>query len=208
MLVMEKLNPANPIVIGQDETRRGVDIHVRIVSPAVLYTYEKWEVVSTKTQCCHDDPITGWRTCQDDMAPCNSGWAGWSRQTNDTWGCKEYKEVYPDPVDLGTLNVRAILTPGSRQWITTELARRYPGASVKQGDWTLIPPYGWQNYESMAGDTYVLDALLKGIPFMDPGTYEMWLVGRTKGTKYTAPEAFNYNAGTFDVSFIDTALIK
>ncbi len=208
-ILIEKIAPPNPVVVGQDPSKRGVDVHVRIVSPAVIYTYEKWEVVSSETRCCHTDPNTGWKTCQDDKSPCDNGWTGWNRETTDKWGCKEYKETYPDPVDLGTLQVKAVLTAESRDWINNELARKYPGAKVRHPEWELIPLGGWARYESTGGDqVYTLEATVGRIQLEDPGYYDLQVSGRTKGTPYTAAVSFGWKGEPFDVVLIETALIK
>ena len=193
------------MVIGQDESRRGVDVHVRIVSPAVIYTYEQYELISYRTQCCHS--MGG---CKDaDYDGCRYGWEGWSRRTTQEWDCRQYRGTYADPVDLGTLQVRAVLTAESRAWIVDELALKYPGAKVRHPDWELIPEDGWAAHERIGGDkVYTLDATIRYIPFEDPGRYGMRVSGRTTGTPYTAAVPFNHNGGTFDVSLIETALIK
>jgi hypothetical protein len=204
-ILFEKLAPPNPVVVGQDESRRGVDVHVRIVSPAAIYTYEKYEVVSSKTECCHSRG-----GCKDeDYDGCTYGWEGWSKKTTEEWGCKQYKETYADPVDLGTLQVKAVLTAESRAWIANELAQKYPGAKVRHPDWEIIPEDGWAAHDGIGGDkVYTLDATIRYIPFEDPGRYEMLVSGRTTGTPYTEAVSFNYNGGTFDVFLIETALIR
>ncbi|MBN1137978.1 MAG: hypothetical protein JXM73_15415 [Anaerolineae bacterium] len=204
-ILFEKLAPPNPVVVGQDESKRGVDVRVRIVSPAVIYTYEKYEVVSFKTECCHS--MGG---CKDeDYDGCKYGWEGWSKKTTEEWGCKQYKETYADPVDLGTLQVKAVLTAESRAWIANELARKYPGAKVRHPDWEIIPKDGWAAHDGIGSDkVYILDAIVRYIPFEDPGRYEMLVSGRTTGTPYTQAVPFNYNGGTFNVFLIETALIK
>jgi hypothetical protein len=204
-ILFEKLAPPNPVVVGQDESRRGVDVHVRIVSPAVIYTYDKYEVISSKTECCHS--MGG---CKDEgYDGCTYGWEGWSKKTTEEWGRKQYKETYADPVDLGTLQVKAVLTAESRAWITNELARKYPGAKVRHPDWEIIPEDGWAAHDGIGGDkVYTLDATIRYLPFEDPGRYEMLVSGRTTGTPYTEAVSFNYNGGMFDVFLIETALIK
>jgi hypothetical protein len=204
-ILFEKLAPRNPVVVGQDESRRGVDVHVRIVSPAVIYTYEKHEVISSRTECCHS--MGG---CKDeDYDGCRYGWEGWSKKTTEQWGCRQYKETYADPVDLGTLQVRAVLTAESREWIANELAFKYPGAKVRHRDWEIIPEDGWAAHDGIGADqVYTLDATIRTIPFEDPGRYEMLVSGRTTGTPYTEAVSFSYDGGTFDVYLIETALIK
>jgi hypothetical protein len=49
----------------------------------------------------------------EDYDGCKYGWDGWSRKTTEKWGCVQYKEVYADPVDLGTFQVKALLTARS-----------------------------------------------------------------------------------------------
>jgi hypothetical protein len=204
-ILFEKLAPPNPVVVGQDESRRGVDVHVRIVSPAVIYTYEKYEVVSSETRCVHDSGTKK----SEDYDGCTYGWEGWSKKTTEQWGCKQYKETYADPVDLGTLQVKAVLAAESRAWIANELAQKYPGAKVRHPDWEIIPKDGWAAHDGIGGDkVYTLDATIRYIPFEDPGRYEMLVAGRTTGTPYTEAVSFNHNGGMFDVFLIETALIK
>ena len=204
-ILFEKLEPPNPVVVGQDESRRGVDLHLRIVSPAVVYAYERYQVVSSETRCCH---VEG--TCEDeDYEGCQYDWEGWATRTVYQWGCVPYRETYADPVDLGTLRVRAILTAASRAWISGELALKYPGARVRHGDWEILPQDGWAEHDVIGGDqVYTLDATVAHIPFEDPGVYEMLVSGRTTGTPYTPAVYFGRDGGTFDVSLIETALIR
>ncbi|MBN1581448.1 MAG: hypothetical protein JXA89_12165 [Anaerolineae bacterium] len=204
-VLLEKIAPPNPVVAGQDESKRGVDVHVRIESPAIVHTYEKWEVVEKETKCCHE--MGG---CKDeDYDGCKYGWEGWSKKTTEKWDCVKYEDRYADPVDLGTLQVQAILTGESQEWIETELALKYPGATVRHPVWGLIPLGGWTHYQSLDGNkNTALEATIERVPLEDPGSYELSIAGRTRGTRYTDASSFNWTGGQFGVVLIETALIK
>jgi hypothetical protein len=200
-----KINPPNPVVVGQDDSKRGVDVEVNIVAPAVVYTYEKYEVVSSETKCCH---VEG--TCKDrNYDGCKYDWEGWSKMTTEKWGCVEYKEVYPDPVDLGTLQVKTELTAESQNYINEVLSVKYPGAHVRHPVWEVIPDGGWAAWSSLGGDKiFRLSATAEYIPLEDPGKYVITVSGRTTGTLYTRPVQFSYTSDPFLVVFFEAALIQ
>ncbi len=195
-------DPPFPIVVGQDPERVGWNVCVTIQSYPVVYEHWEWEIVGykdeTKTQCCHASGA-----CQDDMAPCNNHWEDWSSETTTVqvpvYDCVYYKEVLPDPVELGAIRLVAKLNQESKNWIERDLAQRYPGAHVKHPDWEIIPPGGWH------GD-HIVSACIN-VPFEDPGTYDVVLDGRTHGTRHTLPflihEEFEQKA-----YLIETTLIK
>jgi hypothetical protein len=129
--------------------------------------------------------------------------------TIEQWGCVPYQETYADPVDVGTLQVQAILTAASRAWITGELARKYPGARARHPTWEILPEEGWVAHQRTGADqASVLDAVVRHIPFEDPGVYELLATARTTGTPYTPAVYLHHHGGTFDVSLIETALIR
>jgi hypothetical protein len=171
----------------------------------VVYAYERYQVVSSETRCCH---VEG--SCEDEnYEGCARGWEGWSITTIEHWGCVPYRETYADPVDLGTLQVQAILTSASRAWISDELAHKYPGARVRHAEWEILPEDGWAPHQNVGGDqVYTLDAAVRHIPFEDPGVYEILVTARTTGTPYTPAVYLYHHGGTFDVSLIETALIR
>ena len=200
-----KIDPPNPVVVGQDQSKRGVDVEANIVAPAVVYTYEKYEIVSSETKCVHENG-----TKKDaDYDGCKYDWEGWSKKTTEKWGCVEYKEVYPDPVDLGTLQVKVELTAESQNYINEVLSIKYPGAKVRQPVWEVIPDGGWARYASMGGDKiFRLSATAEYIPLEDPGKYTVTVSGRTTGTPYTKPVQFSYTSDPFLVVFFEAALIQ
>ena len=219
-LEIKKTAPPYPVVVGQDPTNTGVDVYLKIVSYPVVYSYEKYELVSSTTKCGWDDPNddTGEAVCYypepgcaQPVNPCQQDpvWENWKWYTEEDWGCVRYEEKYADPVDLGTLRVQANLTQESKDWIRGKLASKYPGATVRHPDWELIPVGGWQAHQSLDGNkVYVLEGTVEHVQLEDPGWYQLLIAGRTTGTPYSAPAAFYDDTQLFDVALIDTALIE
>jgi len=92
----------------------------------------------------------------------------------------------------------------SGNWITTDLALRYPGLRVYQGHWDVFPGL-------CAGGTLndfrEFGCFAKSIPLKDPGYYVLAINGLTTGTVVTAPRPISYS-DRFGVSALMVALIK
>ena len=123
-----KIAPPNPVVIGQDPERRGVDVKVNVLIPPVVYHY--FETIR------HDDLVCAW-----DSTGLGSGCPGHPRDSRwktdmDTWyECIEHTQVFPDY--LASAQVSINLTPASREWILTDLAQAYPGAHLLHPDFSF-----------------------------------------------------------------------
>ena len=100
--------------------------------------------------------------------------------------------------------MQAVLTRGSRQRITQELAQRYPGLGLCHPDWrNLTVPWDVSYYDDM---TYVAATVIN-IPAEDTGIYDFSMGGRTSGTPYSGSQSFGFNSDSA-VHFLGETLVK
>ena len=180
---------ANPVVVGQDERKRGADISFRLVIPPVEYEYQ-YEYVHhwDEYQCnCKTDDM-GNRRC----STCRQPVCAWA------------SAVQKAPDMAASAVASGSLSPESVDWIKGELAVRYPGADVYRQNWgdlrylaqTMRYEYPDFRYERLKnGNTDVCSC--KGnpycevshrslwTPFMDPGWYELRFRVETLGTQFS-----------------------
>jgi len=204
------VEPPYPVVIAQDPEKKGVDVHVQITSYPVHYEWQEWEKVSSERHCAWDpDPNVKDDGDKDPNTPgtqtaCNLGWDDWRYHSYDKYGCIWHDTWVPDPIDTSSISLWAVLTQSSRQWITEELAVKYPGLGLRHPDWqNLFPAWDVSYYDDM---TYVATTVIN-IPIEDPGIYDLSLSGRTSGTRYSGPLPFGFN-GDFAVNFLGETLVK
>ena len=201
-----KSAPPYPIVAGQDQTKRGVDVSASIqVYPAIV----KYDVPKYERECQYVGGTVTDSTCH---APAHPGlqpgtWAnqiGW-KKVKVFVGCETKTEVYPDHIASATLE--ADLAPESISWITTDLAAKYPGAHVYQAHWSLWPGRA-PTQGGLSPDGASLNVLYQGLPLADPGSYTLSLQGTTTGTPFTQPRAFSFSAPDFDVHLLESTIIQ
>ena len=192
-VVVRKVAPEQPVVVGQDPGRRGVDILVEVEVPGVVVTrYTR----SSRLVC------QGFGGPQASSAWCTAGEcrANCAGATHYYWvshqECHTSVEVLEDPVE--ELKVTLVLRPESVAWIEGELARRYPAARVQLGRMELEPPGGWPR---AARFSYLFERL----PLPDPGVWEIVLEGRTHGTAFSRPRALQLRQ-EFPVWLLDSTL--
>ena len=185
--------PGHPVVIGQDKTKRGVDLCVTVSNPPVIKTYWTWESECLREVWDEGEPgVEG-----DEEKVC----------VEERWYCDEHQEVYPDPIVMDTVNMGMTLSGDSIAWIEGELARRYPGARVINGSFNrLAPPGGW-NAGLRADGTFTLGGCKRRIPVEDPGTWWDSFSATTTGTPYTRPRGLWKRLIT-RVWLLDTTLIE
>lgn len=178
-----KTGPNNPVVINQDPTKRGVDISVNVTVPPVIVGYN-----GTYTERINERPD-----------PSNPSKTIWDRLIEE---CRRYAITIPDRV--ANMNVVLDLSAESVNWITNDLALRYPGLRVYQGHWDVFPGL-------CAGGTFndfrEFGCFAKSIPLKDPGYYILTINGMTTGTVVTAPRPISY-LDRVGVSALMVALIK
>ena len=209
----EKVAPLNPIVIGQDPEKRGVDLNIQVTIPPVIFTW--YETVTTYT-CRYEAggegegcPGPGNRYQQvigEDGSP--TTWDS-SMEDNSDWqvitnvACIRHVEVFSDYLAYAYLRVN--LAPESRHWILTHLAKAYPGARLKRPDWQFT----FQGPGNPDGSGAVSwSQLIPNIQFSDPGHYTMRMVGRTTGTPISAPRFFDLPLNQFSVDMLRVTLIE
>ncbi len=208
-----KVAPPNPIVVGQDPERRGVDVELRVTIPPVVFT---WYEAQTR-EICEFSPGRDGSGCPapgdqyDEVIGEDGESADWvsSMANNAYWQassqteCLQHIEIFPDYLDAATLNIN--LTPGSRSWILTGLARAYPGASLKKPDWafSFVGPGG------LGSESLVFwSQLIPSIQLADPGVYSLRLSGRTTGTLVSSPRAFVLPLDELQVELLRVTLVE
>jgi len=178
-----KTGPNNPVVINQDPTKRGVDISVNVTVPPVYVGYNATHIERINERPDPKDPS---KTI-------------WDKEIKD---CRRNTITLIDRV--ANMNATLDLSAASIQWITTDLALRYPGLRVYQAHWDVFPGL-------CAGGTYddfrAFGCFAKGIPLKDPGYYVLLINGLTTGTVVTAPRPIFYTE-RIGVSALMVALIK
>jgi hypothetical protein len=191
-----KVAPPNPVVIGQDPERRGVDVKVNALIPPISYhTFETFR---------HDDLV-----CASDSTGLGSGCPGHARDPRwktvvDTWyECIEHIQVFPDYLD--SVQVSINLTPESRAWILTDLAQAYPGAHLLHPDFS----FSFAGPGSLLGDKSVSwTTTIPSIQMADPGDYTTTVMVRTTGTPVSAPRQARVGIGQFTVELVQVTLIE
>jgi hypothetical protein len=190
-----KIAPPNPVVIGQDPERRGVDVKINVLIPPVVYHF--FVVVR------HDDPV-----CAVDSTGHGSGCSKHPRDTHwttavHTWyECVEHTQVFPDR--LNSVQVSISLTAASRNWILTDLAQAYPGAHLLHPDFS----YSFPGPGTLLGDQSVTrTTIIPHIQTEDPGDFATSVLVRTTGTPVSAPRQAQISLGQFTVDLVRVTLI-
>ncbi len=196
-IVVEKLSPNFPVVVGQDPEKTGVTLSVGMTVPPVYVSYNvlreytedrcEWGGQGYPGDTCGGTKSSEWHIVQTILRRCE-------RQT----------DTYVDR--LRSLEIRADLAQASIDWINGELAARYPGAHVYQGNWRLFP-----DMPGIGGPSADLTAFAmqwERLQIRDPGKYIVNVQGATTGTPYTAPRPFAFSRETFSVDLIMVALTK
>lgn len=191
-----KTAPENPVVIGQDPERRGVDVRINVLIPPVVY--HSFVVIPHADPVCVSDPDGLSTGCPD-----HPGSPWWKTEIELWYECVEHTQVFPDY--LGTARVSISLTPASRTWILTDLAQAYPGAHLLHPDFSyLFPgPGTLQGNQSVAWTTTI-----ERIQTADPGDYETSVTVRTSGTVVSAPRQAQVSLGQFLVELVRVTLIE
>lgn len=189
-------DPPYPVVVGQDPDRRGADVTGHITLPPVIVTWyepryeEDWGCVGPK--------FPG-------DAPCVRG-----RRQVVTYlaECIAHHEAVPE--QIAGITATATLSEASRSWIIGDLGSRWYGAYIHRGSFNLLS-FGNSGASCGADGTCraVIDA--HGVPFADPGYFDLLLRVSTNGAfwngyRVTAPRSLSVN-GRLGVSVILPTLI-
>ena len=205
----EKVAPEYPVVVGQDPNDTGVYLSYSLtIEPTILY-YEKWGKIAQVQACVNDENPedileVDCEIKQNGTVQCNDQGTcpdGYSKQNTQLWGCKVEQKEYRENIE--TITPMASLTAVSRDWILGTLSGMYPGAYLQHPVWGFdtATHCSWESntcYWTYSGGS---------IPVVDPGWYDMKLMGITGGTKVTPPRSFNFELGQFGVFLIDASQI-
>lgn len=207
--------PENPVVVGQDNSGRGVDLRVRATIPPVVVSYNNTIRQGNGEQVCtwvgdgNGGGCGNWGGKTNYSAgfqPWMASDPNWGIVTEETWVCVRESKTYSDKISF--LSVRAQLNDASIAWITTgDLQQRYPGAKVYQATWMLYPGFP-PAVSQIAPDRTTFFLQWEKVPFRDPGKYLVTVSGQSSGTPYTAPRQLRFDDYDFDVALFEAALTK
>jgi hypothetical protein len=190
-----KIAPPNPVVIGQDPERCGVDVRVNVLIPPVVYHYFV-SVPHSKLVCAADSTGRG-AGCPDHPSDPH-----WKTEVNIWYECVEHTQVFPDY--LNTARVSISLTDASRNWILTDLAQAYPNTHLLHPDFS----YTFPGPGILLGDQSVTwTTTIPRIQTADPGDYATSVLVRTAGTPVSAPRQAQISLGQFMVDLVRVTLI-
>lgn len=202
--------PSNAVVVSQDPNQTGVDLTWRLRMLPTTYTYGVWEQIpypnngNCKTEhaecainnsgkpcctgfiCVPKNPRSGNGKCEVDpnMPP--------------IWACVNHEINYQET--FVNVTVKASLTTASRNWILGDLAKSYPGTTLKHPEWSFnaTHPCIWEE------DDCVWTHNEPRVPVVDPGLYELLVTGTTSGTEITEPRFFSLSGGFFGVWLVES----
>lgn len=167
-----KIAPLYPLVVGQDETKRGADVTYSVSVEPTSYT--TWTAVPQYTTVQECNQKTG--KCSNTKV-----FTGWKCVSNVTW----YRE------SVSSAHASASLTQESRAWIESgDLQIHYPGAYLHNPDFDLGGGGG-----GFSGQTYNW-ALAGNLQVADPGEFSLSISGHTSGTPVHAGRSFS-GGGSF-----------
>ncbi len=184
-----KIAPPNPVVVGQDREKRGVDVQVSAHIPPVIYHYFV-KVLHQEESCRRATNGLG-GGCPD-----HPGDPSYKSVVDIWYECEERARSYTDR--LASAHVLISLTRESRQWILTELAQAYPGAHL------IHPDFGF----SFGGGGASWSKVIPRIQTADPGNYVVNVSVRTTGTPVSAPRSASAGLGQFLVELVRVTLIE
>jgi hypothetical protein len=190
-----KIAPPNPVVIGQDPERRGVDVKANVLIPPVVYHFF--------VAILHDEQVCAWDN-NGHGAGCSKhpGDSRWTTTVHTWYECVEHIQIFPDR--LNSAQVSISLAQASRTWILTDLAQAYPGAHLLHPDFS----YSFPGPGTLLGDQSVTwTTTLPRIQTEDPGDYATSVLVRTTGTPVSAPRQAQISLGQFRVDLVRVTLI-
>ncbi|MBI5031915.1 MAG: hypothetical protein HZB51_15400 [Chloroflexi bacterium] len=166
--VVINTQPANPIVVGQDPTKRGVDLNAVITVNACTldwhYRVQEDYVWCGKASC----------DCTKDNCEIRQRW-------------KEWDQTCTEPYPIAGVTIRGDLAADSVTYINGPMQSKYPGVKVQQGTLTFFP-------NSLARViSYIVDNpttwSMQGLkyPLQDPGTWDVTVNIATQATTHCGP---------------------
>jgi len=195
-----KTAPNYPLVVGQDEEKRGADAWWEVRVEPTIYTWWTQEPV-------YDRVCSEWHT-GDPARSCKTTPSMWyNNGFTETkivgYTCESHTRIYTESIPWATPSAR--LSETSRDWILNTLSIHYPGAYLHR------PGFSWAGNPgtgSFQGNTYVWPFSQTHIQFADPGYFDLAVAGSTTGTPVSDPRGFNLTGGQLDVWLLETTIIR
>jgi len=189
-----KLAPSNPLVVGQDTAKRGVDLTWEVrVEPTVYIYGVKVPVMGTK--CIAGSGTSNCTTSNNQ--------AGTLQQVVVGYNCVQHIQTYPE--GLNWVTPSASLSQTSRDWILDTLSIMYPNAYLHHPTFSFA---GNPGTGSLQGNTFVWDFTQNGIQVADPGHFDLVVVGATTGTPVSSWRGFSKTGGQFPVYLEEAVIIQ
>ncbi len=135
----------------------------------------------------------------DDALPANNGYWRTTLEIVD-FECEQRILTYPEPIIGAT--AMAVLSEGSEEWITGNLASYYYEADVYQNSYSLFPTYGLVQVGCDANNVCTGDGSALRVPFRDPGLYRVNLSVQTGGTPVTTGRTITGTGTDFQIYLI------
>jgi hypothetical protein len=190
-----KIAPPYPLVVGQDDARRGVDLTWKVTVGPTLYTYGVR--VPVVTNVCSPWNGTGPSNCKTP-----AGLAG-VLHSSTSYVCQQRTTTYTEGLQWVTPS--ASLSQTSRDWILNTLSIMYPRAYLHHPDFSFA---AFPDTGSFQGSTFVLDFSQTHVQVADPGTFDLGVAGATTGTPVSNWRGFSKSGGSFPVYLEEAVIIK
>ena len=190
----QKIAPPYPLVVGQDPSKRGVDLTWEVTVGPTLYTYGV-KVPVTGMKCIAGSGTSNCTTSNNQ--------AGTLQQVVVGYNCVQHIQIYTESLKWVTL--LASLSQTSQDWILNTLSLMYPNDYLHHPDFSFAgnPASG-----SFQGNTFVWDFAQNRIPVADPGHFDLVVAGATSGTPVSAWRGFSRSGGTFPVYLEEAVIIQ
>ncbi|MGD0879163.1 MAG: hypothetical protein ABSA01_13595 [Anaerolineales bacterium] len=192
----KKLAPLNPLVVGQDTARRGVDVTWEVTVEPTIYTFGISVPVTTNT-CVPWSSGAGVPNCKT-----SSGKIG-VLHASTTNVCQQRTQIFPEALKWATPS--ASLSQKSRDWIFNTLSLLYPEPYLHHPNFSFAgnPAAG-----SFQGNTFVWDFTQTRIQVADPGHFDLGVAGATTGTPVSSWRGFSKTGGQFPVYLEEAVIIQ
>ena len=192
----KKLAPLNPLVVGQDTARRGVDVIWEVTVGPTIYTYGVSVPVMGKVCVSWDGKGTS--NCTT-----SKGEDGILQQKIIRYDCEQRTQLYPE--GLKWVTPSASLSQTSRDWILNTLSIMYPNAYLHHPTFSFA---GNPGTGSLQGNIFVWDFTQNGIQVADPGHFDLDVAGATTGTPVSSWRGFAKTDGQFPVYLEEAVIIQ
>ena len=182
--------PNNPVVIGQDPAKRGLDLTTQVTVGACTVNWH-YRVDEEYIFC-------GKATCNCSVDNCEM-------RTR----IKEWDEQCAEPYSLADVTIDGKLSADSEAWINGDLQQQYPGVRVYQGAIRFYPNALARQTQYSVGSPTIWAMQGLRYPMADPGQWDVTLNVTTQATGHCGPLSWTLPFPKFfKVFFRDQTLIR